>query len=105
MKTGGVDTLDGLIAKYTCRRKTKRWTLNAFMYLLDVAAYNTHVIFKLKNNDEFKRNRCGKRKEYLEKLAVDLMILQIEKRAECLTENYLHVIKGYFYEALIKCGF
>ncbi len=75
------------------------------MFLLDVAAYNSHVIYKLKNKEKFIRNRFGKRKEFLESLCIELMEPQIEKRAEFLIEENNHVIKNFYREALEKCGY
>jgi hypothetical protein len=79
---GGVDALDWRIEKYTCRRKTARWTLNVFFYLLDVAAANAVVlsklVFVLKNEP---RNLSPRyRKDALEKLARSLLQPCIDDR-------------------------
>lgn len=70
---GAVDTLDQMIEKSTCRRKTQRWTFNCFMYMLDAAASNSFALFNLRtpnkeNNDEFRYRRKN-----LEFLATDLI--------------------------------
>ena len=46
---GGVDSFDQRVEKYTCRRRTARWPLNAFFYFLDLAAANAVVLFKMKH--------------------------------------------------------
>jgi hypothetical protein len=43
---GGVDTLDHLIANFTCRRKTNRWPLNFFMCMIFALAYNAFALQK-----------------------------------------------------------
>lgn len=47
-RKGGVDTFDQLLAINSCRRKTNRWTLNAFMFLLDAACQNAFALYKMK---------------------------------------------------------
>ena len=41
---GAVDNFDKLIAQYSCRRNTRRWTMNVFHFIIDAAAYNTFVM-------------------------------------------------------------
>ena len=67
---------------YTCRRKTNRWTFTTFMYLLDVAAYNSFVLFRIKNPSEFTANYNRQRRVHLEKLAIGLIQPCIEARFE-----------------------
>ena len=43
----GVDALDQKVRHYTTYRKTKRWPLAVFYNILDIAAYNSYVLFKL----------------------------------------------------------
>ena len=43
---GGVDVVDMVIGKYTTKYKTRRWTMNAFAYMLDTARTNAHTVFK-----------------------------------------------------------
>ena len=61
-KKCGVDVLDQLIEKYSCRRKSNRWPFTVMMFILDTAAYNSHVLFALKNAREpvanLQRYRC-----------------------------------------------
>ena len=42
----GVDVADVVIGKYTTKYKTRRWTMNAFAYMLDTVRTNAHTVFK-----------------------------------------------------------
>ena len=79
---GGVDTLDHLVEYYTCRRRTNRWSLNTFFYMLDVMAYNSYVLFRMKNSEKFVNDPKRKRRFYLENLAIDLIRPCIKARFE-----------------------
>jgi hypothetical protein len=46
---GAVDSFDQQIAYYSCARKTNRWPMRLFYFLLDTASYNAFVAFSLKN--------------------------------------------------------
>ena len=41
----GVDLVDQMVQTYTCRRQTRRWPLNLFCNLLDIAALNAYTVF------------------------------------------------------------
>ena len=43
----GVDALDQKVRYYTTHRKMKRWPKAVFCNILDIAAYNAYVLFKL----------------------------------------------------------
>ena len=43
---GSVDVVDMVIGKYNTKYKTRKWTMNAFAYMLDAARTNAHTIFK-----------------------------------------------------------
>ena len=43
----GVDALDQKVRHYTTYCKTKRWSMVVFYIILDIAAYNAYVLFKL----------------------------------------------------------
>ena len=62
-----VDTLDKLIATYTCKRKTNRWPVNVFYNILDTTAYNAFVLWT-EINPHWKENILHKRRIYLEEL-------------------------------------
>lgn len=42
----GVDTLDQNVRKYSCKRRTRRWPMALFYNILDIAAFNSFVIFR-----------------------------------------------------------
>ena len=42
---GGVDTLDQCVHVYSCSRKSNRWPTKLAFNMVDVMAYNAHVIF------------------------------------------------------------
>jgi hypothetical protein len=62
---GGVDTLDHLIENFTCRRRTNRWTVNCFFYMLDVAACNSFFLFL--NNQLLAKNETRQRRFFFGK--------------------------------------
>ena len=41
----GVDTLDQVVRAYSCKRRTRRWPMCLFFNMLDIASYNSYVIF------------------------------------------------------------
>lgn len=41
---GGVDTLDFVVEKNTCRRKTNKWTRGVMMFILDNGGYDSFVL-------------------------------------------------------------
>ena len=43
---GGADVVDMVIGKYTTKYKTRRWTMNAFAYMLDTVRTDAHTVFK-----------------------------------------------------------
>ena len=42
----GADVADVVIGKYTTKYKTRRWTMNAFAYMLDTVRTDAHTVFK-----------------------------------------------------------
>lgn len=69
-----------MIESYTCRRKSHRWTTNAFFYLLDVG-YNSYALFKIKDPLEVKKlGNTRSRRIMLTILAESLIYPQIEIR-------------------------
>ena len=46
---GGVDVVDLISAKMLTRMKTKRWTLNVFAFMLDIARTNAKTIVRENN--------------------------------------------------------
>ena len=46
---GAVDTLDQCVHQYSCSRQTRWWTVRMFFNLLDIAAWNAFLCWKLSN--------------------------------------------------------
>lgn len=42
---GGVDVADQMLETYSCQRKTNRWPLKFFEYMIDVSALNGFVVY------------------------------------------------------------
>ena len=76
---GGVDCLDQMIAEYLCGAHL-RWTMALFMFILDVAACNSFTLYKHRYGDI-------KRRDSLEKLAIDLLIPFINTWVQKLAEK------------------
>ena len=41
----GVDTMDQMVSRYTCHRRTQRWPLAMFFNILDVGALVAYLIY------------------------------------------------------------
>ena len=67
----GVDTLNQLVRKYSCKRKTLRWPMALFFNMLDMASYNAFVIFGFMNPG-WNRNKLHRRRLFLIQLAREL---------------------------------
>ena len=81
---GDVDTVDNLISTFTCRRKSNRWTMNCFFYILDVAASNAFILFALNKNiknETLFHDVQRQRKKGFEDLALSLITKRKESRA------------------------
>jgi hypothetical protein len=98
---GAVDTLDHIIEHFTCRRKTNRWPVNCFYYMLDVSAYNSFVLYKNKNN--VTENESRQRRFFLENLSISLIKPIIEDRAKRISDNSRHV-SNFIVNCIIQCG-
>lgn len=75
---GGVDVLDKLCHDKTTKRKTRRWPLRYFYGVLDIAAVNTYVLYKLNRAEEYFPKDA--RNYFLKKLAEGLTKTHMEKR-------------------------
>jgi hypothetical protein len=67
----GVDSLDQLVRKYSCKRKTLRWPMALFFNMVDIASYNAFVIFGFMNPG-WNRNKLHRRRIFLIQLAQEL---------------------------------
>ena len=71
----GVDTLDQIMETNSVRRKTHRWTLNMFFFILDSALQNAASLTLVQKSKENLRihDKFRFRKNKLEKLVVSLI--------------------------------
>lgn len=93
----GVDRLDQLVSNYTCNRRTERWTLRVFMFLVDVAAYNAFVLFKTLNPN-------AERRDVLEELGKTLIKPFIETRLNKIVKNNFKYIKKSILDSMRQIG-
>lgn len=77
---GAVDTVDQMVAGYSCSRATRRWPLKLFFHILDIAALNSYIIW-MKNYPAWNGQIKYKRRLFLVELASALMRPHIEKRS------------------------
>lgn len=68
----GVDTLDQLVRFYTVRRRTRRWPLTIFFNILDIACYNSLIVYLTKFPEvrELYKNRT--RRKFIVDLADEI---------------------------------
>ena len=79
---------------------TNRWTMNGFMYLLDVAAYNSFALFSISSPGFVAHFKTRSRRKSLEILATGLINELIESRLQEMSKlNFKHV-KNSFFESL-----
>lgn len=95
---GGVDCLDQMLAELTCKRASSKWTMVIFMFMLDVAAYNSFVLYCQRRNDL-------ERRKSLEKLAMDLIRPYIELRVKYMLENNFRGISTATIDSIRRVGF
>ena len=70
----GVDILDQMAKKYTCRIGTQRWPIHSFQNTLDLAAINAWILYKEVTNENIS---C---RNFIRELAEELAEPQVEKR-------------------------
>ena len=73
---GGTDVVDQRIGFYSCRSKSRRWTVNSFSYVLDTCRVNAGTVYAM-NNDL--NPRSIKSLEF----GLDLAMLLIRPHIEC----------------------
>ena len=91
-KKAGVDSLDQMLEKFSCRRRTNRWTFNLFMYMLDVAAYNAFVLWSLTHQQQHQSNRA----DSIDVLSRFLVLPNLTRRAQVLPMNISYALKENF---------
>jgi len=81
---GVVDTFDQLVSSYTCARRTNRWPMLLFCFLLDTAGVNAFVAFNITNPDWKNHSgsrRLDKRRLFLLDVCEGLVQERVERRA------------------------
>lgn len=68
----GVDLADQMIGAYTCKRKTNRWPVALFSYMLDTSALNAFIIYT-SIFPQWNEKKLYKRRLYLKELAYELV--------------------------------
>ena len=68
---GCVDVLDRMIGNYSIKYKSRRWHVVVFCNVLDIAGYNSFVLFS-KVFPEYQSNNCHKRRLFLIDLGTKL---------------------------------
>ncbi|CAM4284688.1 unnamed protein product [Leuciscus chuanchicus] len=76
---GGVDSLDQMVAAYTCKRKSNRWPMVVFSNMLDVSALNAFVLWS-EINPAWNAGKNFRRRIFLEELGKALVSPQIQRR-------------------------
>ena len=75
---------------YSCRRKTNRWTMSCFLYILDVAASKAFILFALdknKKNETLVNDLQRQRRTSLKTSSMSLITETIESRVVKLGEK------------------
>ena len=80
---GAVDTIDQMIATYSCARATRRWPLRLFFHLLDTAALNAYIVWT-ENYPSWNSGKNFRRRLYLTDLAFSLLHEHTERRGSVL---------------------
>lgn len=74
---GGVDTLDEKCSKFSCSRRTRRWSMAVFFRLFDISTVNAYILY-----ESYRNNNHLERSKFIEKLAFHLVEPQLKRRVE-----------------------
>ena len=85
-----------------CQRQTNRWTLNVFFYILDVCAYNSFVLHRLKFPDFYKNKNNRERLFSLETLCLELIQASVISRDEHFLKKNYHGVSSSLVETIKK---
>ena len=75
----GVDTMDQMVSRYTCHRRTQRWPRAMFFNIMDVGAFAAYLIY-YENNNMLKK-KTNQRRILLHQLSEELAKPFIEDRS------------------------
>ena len=73
------DVLDKLVRTYSCKRATRRWTVSLFYNLIDMAAYNTLVVW-ISANPEWHKGKPYSLRMFLQQLGMELVRPHVTQR-------------------------
>ena len=65
-----VDTMDQMVSRYTCHKRTQRWPLAMFFNILDVGALAAYLIYHENNN--MLKKKTNPRRIFLHQLSEEL---------------------------------
>ena len=68
-----------MVQTYTCRRQTRRWPLNLFFNLLDIAALNAYTILRQVHPDH-QSTQGSRRRRFITDLANSLIMPHMTTR-------------------------
>ena len=88
---GSVDTADQMLRTYTCKQKTRRWSMIVFYNIIDITALNSYIIW-IHLNPQYADGKSHKRRVFLRELAYQL----IGKESPELQASQITVDKGNF---------
>ena len=90
---GAVDSVDFMVKKYTCRRKTKRWPLVYFLNLVDLGLLAAYILFMMKNPQQRNAAKRGDRKKFLISVGESLMKSHVRTRYETAVPSVKRTIR------------
>jgi hypothetical protein len=75
------------------------------MYILDVAAYNSFVLYTIQNPEYLENDRLRKRRLSLEELSLSLINPLVENRMDYFSLQNFHGVKTHILESAKKTGY
>ncbi|XP_072389618.1 uncharacterized protein [Diabrotica undecimpunctata] len=74
LSKGGVDKLDAKCVQCAVKRRSRRWLLTVFYRIIDIAAVNSHVVYKSL------QEKNTERLDYTKELAKQLILPHLQER-------------------------
>lgn len=74
----GVDTMDQMVRRYTCQRRSSRWPMALFFNMLDVSSLASYLIYY--ENNKMIAKKTTERRQFMRKLSEELSLPMIEHR-------------------------
>ena len=106
---GTVDCNDQAIGYYSARRKTHRWTMRTFHFIIDAAALNAYRLYLQAHSTAYLRENLGGRstawrRVFLEKLSEQLMTETRKSRFLELQNSQWAGCKNHLHNSFRICG-